>query len=140
VRLRRQVYALEEADIIAPLEPFPSYSATGPRDAGTTTSFGSNASGSTVAWSAGSGGGDEIAGGEEDVAGGPKSGIYGGQGALGVGELNGRVDGVGRDMERELWGQARGMVEGWEKNGDGRGEGKGKGEEGDSMEVDEEAS
>jgi hypothetical protein len=102
VRLRRQVYALEEADIIAPE----------PSSKDVQTSFASTASGTS------SGG---------------KSSIYGGQSALDVGSLNSRRDSVGKDMEAELWKEARELLEKFE----GRDRGVGvKQDPDDSMEVD----
>jgi len=96
VRLRRQVYALEEADIIVPDAP--------PRDA--QTSFASTASGSSG-------------------TSGAKSSIYGGQGALDVGSLNNRKDTVGRDMKGELWEKAKELVEGLEGPGKSEASNKG---------------
>lgn len=94
VRLRRQIYALEEADILSP-----SSSAVEkvelqlPGSQGSTSALGSS-QGTTAA----SGG---------------KGGV--GMGVLDVGWLNSRNDSVGKEMEAELWRELEGLVEGVEK-------------------------
>lgn len=94
VRLRRQIYALEEADILSP-----SSSAVEkvelqlPGSQGSTSTLGSS-QGTTAA----SGG---------------KGGV--GMGVLDVGWLNSRNDSVGKEMEAELWRELEGLVEGVEK-------------------------
>lgn len=94
VRLRRQIYALEEADILSP-----SSSAVEkvelqlPGSQGSTSALGSS-QGTTAA----SGG---------------KGGV--GMGVLDVGWLNSRNDSVGKEMEAELWRELEGLVEGLEK-------------------------
>lgn len=93
VRLRRQIYALEEADILSP-----SSSAVEkvelqlPGSQGSTSALGSS-QGTTAA----SGG---------------KGGV--GMGVLDVGWLNSRNDIVGKEMEAELWRELEGLVEGVE--------------------------
>jgi Mediator complex protein len=91
VRLRRQIYALEEADIIAS----DSISKDG-QVAGSAPAFG-------VA--AGGGAGGVAAQAEK----GEISGI--GLGNLDVGWLNSRSDTVGREMEGEIWAKAREFLE-----------------------------
>ena len=88
VRLRRQIYALEEADIIAS----DSISKEG------------QVTGSATA--AGGGGAGGVAAQAEK---GEISGV--GLGNLDVGWLNSRSDTVGREMEGEIWAKAREFLE-----------------------------
>lgn len=92
VRLRRQIYALEEADILSP-----SSSAVEkvefqlPGNQGSTAALGSSQR------SSGAGG---------------KGGV--GMGLLDMEWLNSRNDSVGKEMEAELWKELEGLVEGVE--------------------------
>lgn len=94
VRLRRQIYALEEADILSP-----SSSAVEkvelllPGSQGSTSALGSSQG--TIGASGG------------------KGGV--GMGGLDVGWLNSRNDSVGKEMEAEQWSELEGLVEGVEK-------------------------
>lgn len=94
VRLRRQIYALEEADILSP-----SSSAVEkvelqlPSSQGSTSALGSS-QGTT-----GASGGKGRAG----------------MGLLDVGWLNSRNDSVGKEMEAELWRELEGLLEEAEK-------------------------
>jgi hypothetical protein len=90
VRLRRQICALEEADIIA--------SDSAPKD--------SQMTGYAPAFGAAGGGGGGTAA-QADK--GEISGI--GLGNLDVGWLNSRSDAVGRGMEGEIWAKAREFLE-----------------------------
>ncbi|MCJ1394953.1 hypothetical protein MMC18_007834 [Xylographa bjoerkii] len=82
VRLRRQVYALEEADII-------------PAEAATKESQGSQS----------------ISGNPSQATKDRASAQSSGLGNLDIGWLNSRNDNVGNEMEAELWEQARDLVE-----------------------------
>lgn len=94
VRLRRQIYALEEADILSP-----SSSAVEKVELQLPGSQGSSSAlGSSEGTTGASGG---------------KGGV--GMGALDVGWLNSRNDSVGKEMEAELWRELEGLVEGVEK-------------------------
>jgi len=87
VRLRRQVYGLEEAGII-PAEKAKPKSKEGPELVGGMSMGGKDK--------------EEVSVGE------------GGMGKLDIGWLNSRSGRVGRDMEAELWDRARGFLEGIE--------------------------
>ncbi|KAI9771817.1 MAG: hypothetical protein M1840_001587 [Geoglossum simile] len=91
VRLRRQIYALEEADIIA----------------SDSVSKDGQVAGSAPAFGAGGGGG--TGGMAAQAEKGEISGI--GLGNLDVGWLNSRSDTVGREMEGEIWAKAREFLE-----------------------------
>lgn len=96
VRLRRQIYALEEADILSPssaVEKVEKAELLLPGSQGSISALGSS-QGTTGA----SGG---------------KGGV--GMGGLDVGWLNSRNDSVGKEMEAELWSELEGLVEGVEK-------------------------
>lgn len=94
VRLRRQIYALEEADILSPSSSaVEKFELQLPGSQGSTSALGSS-QGTTGA----SGG---------------KGGV--GMGVLDVGWLNSRNDSVGKEMEAELWRELEGLVEGVEK-------------------------
>ncbi|KAI9734203.1 MAG: hypothetical protein M1834_002303 [Cirrosporium novae-zelandiae] len=86
VRLRRQIYALEEADIIPTEKALKEQQAA---SGGTTT-----LSTATMA-----------------QQGAEKTGTTGGLGNLDVGWLNSRNDAVGKAMDAELWAKARDIVE-----------------------------
>ncbi|KAH0542549.1 hypothetical protein FGG08_003054 [Glutinoglossum americanum] len=104
VRLRRQIYALEEADIIA--------SDSASKDNLTT--------GSAPAF--GSAGSSGVSGAAVQAGGGEISGI--GLGNLDVGWLNSRSDIVGREMEGEIWNKAREFLERLERGNSGGNEGE----------------
>lgn len=95
VRLRRQIYALEEADIL-------SHSAVEKVEKAELLLPGSQGSISALGSSQGTTG-----------ASGGKGGV--GMGGLDVGWLNSRNDSVGKEMEAELWSELEGLVEGVEK-------------------------
>jgi len=110
VRLRRQIYALEEANIISAETPG--------KDSQTSTL---PAAFSSIGSSAGASSAQAAA---------EKSTITaGGLGSLDVGWLNSRKDVVGKDMEAELWGKAVGLLEKLESASPASGDK-------DSMEVD----
>lgn len=93
VRLRRQIYALEEADILSPSSSaVEKVELQVPGNQGSTSALGSS-QGSTGA----SGG---------------KGGV--GMGVLDVEWFNSRNDSVGKEMEAELWKELEGLVEGLE--------------------------
>lgn len=95
VRLKRQIYALEEADII------------------TSEAYSKELSIAASSGSAALGGGpssapmSQVQGGVER----PSRVIAGGLGNLDVGWLNSRNDSVGREMEAELWAQAKALLD-----------------------------
>lgn len=104
VRLRRQIYALEEADILSPspsaVDKVEKAELLLPGSQGSISALGSSQG--TTGASAG------------------KGGV--GVGGLDVGWLNSRNDSVGKEMEAELWRELEGLVEGVEKKkmgGDG---------------------
>jgi len=94
VRLRRQIYALEEADIL-PAEASVIESQTNPAvpPGASVTAGRSNGPSSR-----------HIVGGKGPITG-------GGLGSLDVGWLNSRNDRVGKEMEAELWDQAQNFVQ-----------------------------
>jgi hypothetical protein len=94
VRLRRQIYGLEEADII-PAEKAKAKGKEGPGIMGR--------------------GGGRPAEAEKVVD-------EGGMGKLDIGWLNSRSGRVGRDMEAELWEKAKGFLEGLEEGKSNRAE------------------
>ena len=98
VRLRRQIYALEEADILSPS----SSSAVEKVEKAELLLPGSQGSISALGSSQGTTG-----------ASGGKGGV--GMGGLDVGWLNSRNDSVGKEMEAELWSELEGLVQGVEK-------------------------
>lgn len=96
VRLRRQIYALEEADIVSP-EAMAKETPANPNVLPALVGMG------------GAQGRDSAKQAKLDKA-------SGGLGNLDVGWLNSRNDNVGKEMEAELWAKAREMVERYEKN------------------------
>lgn len=86
VRLKRQIYGLEEADII------PADKASSKIKGDSQDSQASAASGKTG-------------------PGGASAHVNGGIGKLDIGWLNSRSGRVGRDMEAELWAEAKGFLE-----------------------------
>lgn len=100
MRLRRQIYGLEEADII-------------PGEKTKTKSDGQEATlGGLGTTTAGQG-----SGGKEDAL---ISVGEGGMGKLDIGWLNSRSQSVDRNMEAELWARARNFLEGYEKTDENR--------------------
>ncbi|MCJ1463774.1 hypothetical protein MMC07_002383 [Pseudocyphellaria aurata] len=96
VRLRRQIYALEEADII------PAEAATKeqlPNVTNPFSPFGSVSHANLPNQPA-----------TKQAAASKSAGTGGGLGSLDVGWLNSRNDNVGKEMEAELWGKARNFV------------------------------
>lgn len=93
VRLRRQIYALEEAEII------PAEAATKEQQTNLTVPLGlaahANVSNPPAA---------------KQMAASKSASTGGGLGALDVGWLNSRNDNVGKEMEAELWGKAKDFV------------------------------
>ena len=92
VRLRRQIYALEEADILSPSFAVEKVELLLPGSQGSTSALGSS-QGTT-----GASGGKGV-----------------GMGVLDVGWLNSRNDSVGKEMEAELWKGLEGLLKGVEK-------------------------
>lgn len=94
VRLRRQIYALEEADILSPSSSaVEKVEFQPPGSQGLASALGSSQG--TTGASGGKGGSA--------------------MGVLDVGWLNSRNDSVGKEMEAELWRELEGLVEGMEK-------------------------
>ncbi len=107
VRLRRQIYALEEADIIpaevaAKAEP----ASTASFGLGSAPSSQLNVPPSSAGTTRGQVGGNFKS--TSAAAGGPVT--------LDVGWLNSRNDSVGKDMEAELWAKAKEFLEGFEES------------------------
>ena len=98
VRLRRQVYALEEAEII-PADVASKESKGGSNLPAALAALGALSSNVTFSQSSR----------EKTVAGGS------GLGKLDVGWLNSQNDKVGKEMEAELWAQAKELVQEFEK-------------------------
>lgn len=93
VRLRRQIYALEEAEII------PAEAATKEQQTNLTVLPGSAAHPNVP---------NPLT--TKQAAAGKSASTGGGLGALDVGWLNSRNDNVGKEMEAELWGKAKNFV------------------------------
>lgn len=96
VRLRRQIYALEEADII------PAEAATKEQQTNVTNPFGPFGSVTQANVP------NQPA--TKQAAASKSAGTGGGLGSLDVGWLNSRNDNVGKEMEAELWGKAKDFV------------------------------
>ena len=94
VRLRRQIYALEEAEIISTEAPA--------KDSQSSTSV-------SAAFAA-LGGGQSSTPALQPASEKSTTSTAGGLGSLDVGWLNSRNDNVGKDMEAELWARAHGFV------------------------------
>ena len=91
VNLRRQIYALEEAEIL----PAEAVTRESPTSLAVHSASQAKSSGSSLS----------------KFVGGNKSAITpGGLGHLDVGWLNGRNDNVGKEMKSELWGEAENFV------------------------------
>lgn len=108
VRLRRQIYGLEEADIIPGEKSKPKGNGQ------------ESTAGEMAAMMAGQGAGAK----EETLI----SVGDGGMGKLDIGWLNSRSQSVDRNMEGELWSKARAFLEGLQKTGE-------KGAEGDPEDM-----
>ena len=94
VRLRRQIYALEEAEII-PAEAPPKEQSNSLNVPSAFAAFGNGSAPSTT----------------KQMAPSKTVGSGGGLGSLDVGWLNSRNDKVGREMEAELWAEAQQFIE-----------------------------
>lgn len=104
VRLRRQIYALEEAEII-PAEAPPKEQANSLSVPSAFAAFG-NGPASSMA---------------KQMAPSKSVGSGGGLGSLDVGWLNSRNDDVGKEMEAELWAEAQQFIETLEKDQEAQG-------------------
>ena len=94
VRLRRQIYALEEAEII-PAEAPPKEQSNSLSVPSAFAAFGNGPVPSTA----------------KQIATSKTAGSTGGLGSLDVGWLNSRNDDVGKQMEAELWAEAQEFIE-----------------------------
>ena len=101
VNLRRQIYALEEADIL-PAEAITKEPSTG------------------LAVSSTAQANSPISSFSRTIGGSKGAIIGGGLGSLDVGWLNSRNDNVGKEMKSELWGEAEKFVHKLEKRKVGR--------------------
>lgn len=105
VRLRRQIYALEEAEIIAAEAP-PKEQSNSLSVPSAFVAFGNGPAPSTA----------------KQMAINKSVGSAGGLGSLDVGWLNSRNDDVGKEMEAELWAEAQQFIETLEKDQSAQGQ------------------
>ncbi|SLM34410.1 Mediator complex, subunit Med11 [Lasallia pustulata] len=104
IRLRRQIYALEEAEIISAEAPAKE-THSNPNLSTAFAAFGGGQSGTAALQTAT----------EKNI-----TSTAGGLGNLDVGWLNGRNDNVGKDMEAELWAKAQEFVSSLTTKADGQ--------------------
>ncbi|KAI9817872.1 MAG: hypothetical protein M1827_000991 [Pycnora praestabilis] len=121
VRLRRQIFALEEADIIPAEAALKDTQTSASTALAAAMGGGASASASASSSQASSNKGTNVAG---------------GLGNLDVGWLNSRSDVVGKEMEAEIWAQAKKFLQTLEQEQGGNNQPEDPEDEGEDMKVD----